>query len=68
MWLVSLPCCAVMIMYMEYKEVIKMLVPSRIRPVSILVESGQDQSGLVMSSLLQSRLVWSCRIQSCRIQ
>lgn len=30
MWLVSLPRCVMMIMYIEYKEVIRMFVPKRI--------------------------------------
>lgn len=29
-WLVSLPRCVVMIMYIEYKEVMRMLAPKRI--------------------------------------
>lgn len=28
MWLVSFPRCVVMIMYMEYREVIRILIPS----------------------------------------
>lgn len=51
-----------------------MLVPSRIRLVSILVESGQDQSGsvetghvrlaLVKTGLVRPRPVWFYVVQS----